>query len=241
MPKALRVLSAGAAQGLIESLSELIHEEIDATVQVTYGPVGVTRDAVYSGTPCDVVILSRAITAQLVESGHLVRETEAALGEVHTALCTREGTATAKISTPDELAEGLLTADEVCIADPDRATAGIHFTRVLHQLAIYEQVRDRLSVHPNGSAVARAVASSTAPHVLGCAQITEIIATAGADLVGPLPGELELATTYTATVGTGAQHPDLARSFIALLTGPAAAAARRDAGFDAERGGTRTS
>jgi len=231
LPRALRVLSAGAAQGLIENLGERIHDEIDAAVQVTYGPVGVTRDKVCSGTPCDVVVLSQAITAQLVESGHLVGETAAALGNVHTALCTREGTAPENISTSVELAESLLAADEICIADPDRATAGIHLTRVLKELAVYEQVRDRLRIHPNGSAVARAVASSTAPRVLGCAQITEIAATAGVDLVGPLPGELDLATTYTATVATRAEHPDLARSFIGLITGPEATAARRGAGF----------
>ena len=231
MPPTLRVLSAGAAQGLVERLSARFTDETAAALRVAYGPVGVTRDALLRGSPCDVVIISESIAAQLAQSGHLKGETETALGQVHTGIATRTDTSVLDISTPEKLTDSLLAADEIYVADPDRATAGIHLTRVLRQLAIYERVRDRLSVHPNGSAVARAVASSTAPHVLGCAQITEIIATAGANLVGPLPGTLDLATTYTAAVATGADHPDLARSFIAVVTGPDAATARRDAGF----------
>ena len=230
-PPAVRVLSAGAAQALIEGLGALFCDQTGATLQLAYGPVGVTREAVLRGSPCDVVILSEAIAAQLVRSGHLLDETPAPLGKVHTAICMREGAMAPKIPTPIELAESLLAADEICIADPDRATAGIHLTRVLQELAIYDQVRDRVSVHPSGAAVARAVASSTAGHVLGCAQVTEILATAGADLVGPLPDDLDLATTYTAATATRVEQPDLARSFIGLLTGPDAAAARRDAGF----------
>ena len=231
MPPTLRVLSAGAAQGLIESLSTRFRDETGAALQVAYGPVGVTRDAVLNGSPSDAVILSEAITAQLVGSGHLAGETKTALGRVHTAICTREGMPAPKISTPAELTESLLAADQICIADPDRATAGIHFTRVLKQLAIHDQVRDRMSAHPNGAAVARAVASSTAVHVLGCAQVTEILATAGVNLVGRLPGALDLATTYTAAVATRAERPDLARSFIELITGRDVAVARHHAGF----------
>ena len=231
MPTTLRVLSAGAAQGLIEKLGPGFTDETGVALDVAFGPVGVTRDALMSGAPCDVVIISESFAAQLALSGHLDSETRTALGQVNTAICTREGTTVPRISTPVELAECLLAADEICIADPVRATAGIHLMRVLHQLGIDERVRDRLSVHPNGSTVARAVARSTVTHVLGCAQMTEILATTGVSLVGRLPGALALATTYTASVAMRADHPSLARSFIGLITGPEANLARLDAGF----------
>ena len=231
MPTTLRVLSAGAAQGLIEKLGPGFTDETGIALDVTFGPVGVTRDALVGGSPCDVVIISETFAAQLARSGHLAGKTEVALGKVHTGLCTRVGTTAPKISTPDDVAESLLAADEICIADPERATAGIHISRVLHQLGIEERVRDRLSVHPNGAAVVRAVAGSGAPRVLGCAQVTEIIANARVHLVGPLPDALDLATTYTASMSAHAEHPDLALAFITLLTGPDASSARRDAGF----------
>jgi molybdate transport system substrate-binding protein len=232
VPTTLRVLSAGAAQGLIEKLGPGFTDETGVALDVTFGPVGVTRDALVGGSLCDVVIISDSFAAQLARSGHLAGKPEVALGKVHTGLCTRVGTTAPKISTPDEVAESLLAADEICIADPERATAGIHISRVLHQLGIEERVRDRLSVHPNGAAVVRAVAGSVAaPRVLGCAQVTEIIANARVDLVGPLPDALDLATTYTASMSAHAEHPDLALAFITLLTGPDASSARRDAGF----------
>jgi molybdate transport system substrate-binding protein len=51
-------------------------------------------------------------------------------------------------------------------------------------------------------------------------------------LVGALPAEFELATVYTAAVCSRARDPDIARRFVALITGSSSQAVRARAGFD---------
>ena len=53
-------------------------------------------------------------------------------------------------------------------------------------------------------------------------QISEILPYAGAELVGPLPAEIQLSSVYSAAVGTGAKEVDAAKAFIKFLTAPTA-------------------
>ena len=54
----------------------------------------------------------------------------------------------------------------------------------------------------------------------------------GVELIADLPKEFELATVYTAAIGTLAQSPENASQFIALLAGPEASAQRAAGGFE---------
>ena len=67
---------------------------------------------------------------------------------------------------------------------------------------------------------------------IGCTQVTEILATPGVSLVGPLPREFELATIYTAAVATHARRPREARHLAAMLAGEAARHVRTRIGFE---------
>jgi molybdate transport system substrate-binding protein len=75
------------------------------------------------------------------------------------------------------------------------------------------------------------MAASGEAGAIGCTQVTEILFTAGVQLVGLLPKEFELATVYTAAVTAQSQHEKAARDFIALLAGAEAAPVRADCGF----------
>ena len=55
---------------------------------------------------------------------------------------------------------------------------------------------------------------------------------AGAELVGPLPEELQTVTVYNAGVPVTAKEAAAARAFAAFLTTPAAAAVYRTKGLD---------
>ena len=116
--------------------------------------------------------------------------------------------------------------------DPQRATAGIHFARVLETLGIAAEVAGRLSTHPNGATAMRELAKANDVHPIGVTQITEILNTPGVTLVGPLPREFELATVYTAAVCTRAAAPDVALRLVALLAAERTRSARETAGFE---------
>ena len=58
---------------------------------------------------------------------------------------------------------------------------------------------------------------------IGIAQTSEIVPVAGAQLLGPLPGELGLVTVFSAGIGAGTKAQEAATSLIRFLTGPVAA------------------
>jgi molybdate transport system substrate-binding protein len=77
-----------------------------------------------------------------------------------------------------------------------------------------------------------ALAQSPERGCLGCAQVTEINATPGVKLVGPLPGEFDLATVYAVGVCAQTRQPALARRFAHMVYGPESLGLRVAAGFE---------
>jgi molybdate transport system substrate-binding protein len=75
------------------------------------------------------------------------------------------------------------------------------------------------------------LARSTDANAIGCTQVTEILYSEGVSLAGVLPKGFELSTLYAAAVSRDASDPDLARRFIALLTGVATVTLREHGGF----------
>ena len=59
--KKLRILSGGAAQGLVEALRPAFEAESGCTIDGTFGAVGAMRARLLGGEPADLVILTRAL------------------------------------------------------------------------------------------------------------------------------------------------------------------------------------
>jgi molybdate transport system substrate-binding protein len=190
------------------------------------------KEKLLAGAPADVLILSRALIDELADAGQVVAGTRADLGQVRTGVAVRAGDPTPDVSTPEALCAALRAAGAIFFPDPERATAGIHFARVLEGLGIAAEVAGRLSTHPNGATAMRALAQASSERPIGVTQITEILNTPGVALIGPLPREFELATVYTAAVCTRAAAPDAARRLVALLSADGTRPVRTAAGFE---------
>jgi len=231
-PTELYVLSAGAAQGLVVAMAARFLADTGVALRTTFGAVGVIREKLLEGERCDVLILTEAMIEELAASNHVVADTGAALGRVRTGIGVRSGDSLPVIADRITLKRSLREATDIFLPDPQRATAGIHFVRVLEHLGIYTEVTPRLRPHANGAAAMLALAQSDAQLPIGCTQITEIKHAKGVALVGPLPQEFELATVYSVAVGADAREPDAAQRFARLLSGSDADNVRAEAGFE---------
>ena len=227
----LHILSGGAAQGLLAAISREIEAATGCTIAATFGAVGAIRDKLAAGAPADLVILTRSVIDELTQTGHVIAGSSVDIGVVHTGIPVRAGAPLPGIGTAVALRDALRSADAVLFPDPQLATAGIHFTKVLRQLGLTDELAGRIRTYPNGAAAMHALAAGRERRAIGCTQITEIVATPGVTLAGRLPHEFELATLYTAAVGAHAASPDQARLLAALLAGPATAEARRRSGM----------
>ena len=88
---ALHILSGGAAQGLVTQLRERFKAEQHCDIAGTFGAVGMMKDKLLAGTPCDVLILTDALIAQLTASGQVVAGSEKDLGIVKTGVAVKSG------------------------------------------------------------------------------------------------------------------------------------------------------
>jgi molybdate transport system substrate-binding protein len=225
----VRLLSGGAAQRLVQALAPRFKAETGSDIDGTFGAVGAMRGKLNVGVPADLVILTAALVSQLEQEGALVRGSALAIGVVPTGIAVRTGDRQPAVGDVAAVREAMLAADGIYVPDMQQSTAGIHFAKVLDRLGIRAQVEARLRVFPNGNTAMAALAKASG-HPIGCTQVTEILGTDGVALVGPLPAEIGLATTYTAGISTHATAPDLARRLIEML---AAAPERARFGFAA--------
>ncbi len=232
MSKRLQLLCAGAVKGLVEALRERFLAAGGATIEGRFGAVGAMREALLGGVPCDVMIVTAAMLAELRDQGAVAARPLAPIGEVRTGVAARLGEAVPRIDSADALKAALLAAPAIYLPDTVQSTAGKHVAAVLARLDIAAETAARLSVHPNGATAMRALAESGAHGALGCTQVTEILYTPGLALAGPLPEPFGLATVYAAGVAGVATEPALAAAFIELLTGESAAAERHAGGFE---------
>jgi molybdate transport system substrate-binding protein len=228
----LTLLSGGAAHGVVRALADRYRAETGFEIDGTFSAVGAMRDKLLAGERADVAILTRKLIDELVASGHIAPAPRGDLGVVRTGVAVRSGDPLPDISDADTLRAGLLASQGIYFPDPRLATAGIHFAGVLAKLGIADDVASRLHTFPNGATAMRALAQAAEPRPIGCTQITEIRSTSGVALVGPLPVEFELATTYSIGLCVNASATVAARQFIDMLTCHASRAARAQAGFE---------
>jgi molybdate transport system substrate-binding protein len=232
----LNVLSGGAAQGLVASLSPPFKGLTGFDIAGEFGAVGAMADKLRHGTVADIVILTAAIVGKLAEEKRVLPASISNVGLVETAIAVRAGDRLVAAGDTATLRAAFLDSDAIFVPDTKASTAGIHVAKVLGQLGIADAVAPRLKIFPNGATAMRHLAESDAKRPVGCTQSTEIISTRGVSLSGSLPPGYDLTTMYTAAVATQAMAAREAQLLIDLMTAADQGELRERAGFlDARR------
>jgi molybdate transport system substrate-binding protein len=228
----LNILSAGAAQAVVQGVIAEFERDTGHAVHAEFGAVGTMKARLLSGRPVDVIVLTAPLIEELIASGHLVKDSRADLGRVSTGVAVRAGTPLPNVSDRAALRGNLLAATAVAFPDPAVATAGKIVIRMLEQLGIAAELAARTRYFPNGNAAMNWLAASSGLNELGITQITEIVPIRGVALVGALPEEFQARATYSVGLATRAPSAGPARDFIARLTSPMRRPALAAAGFE---------
>ncbi|WP_424629047.1 molybdate ABC transporter substrate-binding protein [Bradyrhizobium sp. SYSU BS000235] len=227
----LKILSGGAAQGLVDSLAAKFRDITGYVIEGEFGAVGTMAEKLRAGRPADVLILTTAVLDALARDGFIVSGAATDVGLVEAAIAVRASDPAVAVDTADALRDSLRACDAFFVPDTKASTAGQHIAKVLSQLGIAGDMKDRLREFPNGATAMRHLASSDAARPIGCTQTTEILNTPGLTLIGPLPPGCELATMYAATPTGQTTHATAATTLIKLLTASEQHGARQRAGF----------
>jgi molybdate transport system substrate-binding protein len=227
----LVILSAAAMKGALENLPEQYLATTGDRVRIIYGTAGQVRDRAMSGQAFDLVIVPPEPLARLTER-HLVRKgAQVDVARARLGVAVRSGAALPAIADDAAFTKVLLDAPSIGMADPATgATSGIYLARLIDHLGIGGTVGPKVKYYPEGQAAMEAMARGEVS--LGLGQTSEIKPVRGVTLVGPIPEDLQLVTTYAAGIGTKSEHPDAAQKLVSYLTGPAVQMSLKANGFD---------
>jgi molybdate transport system substrate-binding protein len=212
----LRILSGGAAEGLVKSVAT---DAAKAPMEIAgaFGAVGEMARRLRDGEVADFLVLTRELIVELAEAGLAVADSARDIGEVATSLAVRDGDTAPDVATQDALRAAFVSAPAIYCPNTETATAGRHVAAMLKKFGIWEETQGRLQVFPNGTKAMAALAGCGVAGAIGCTQATEILSTAGITLIGDLPEGVSLSTMYTAAMVPGSSRAAEAEDFIARL------------------------
>ncbi len=226
----VKVMSAGAVQSMVTSLGMEFERETGHKLDLNFDTAGALRDRLTRGEPADLVILPQAVVAALEKAAIFVVGSRTDLGRTVTGVAIKEGAFKPDISTPDTFKQALLNARSIAYTDPQAGgSSGLYFAGLLERLGIADAVKKKAVLGARGHDVARSIAQGRAE--IGMTFISELIPQPGIVVVGPLPGELYNANTYTAVISLGAAQRE-AQAFLRKLTDRATRALWAAAGLD---------
>jgi molybdate transport system substrate-binding protein len=227
----LVVLSAAAMKGAFEKVPAQFFAATGDHVRFIFGTAGQVHDRAVAGEPFDLVIVPPTPLSDLIKR-HLVAEgsgTDVALVRLGAAVKT--GTPAPQIEDEHAFKQTLLDAASIGMANPATgATSGIYLAKLMDRLGIGDKVNAKVKYYSEGQTAMEAMARGEVS--LGLGQISEITPVHGVTLVGPIPDNLQLKTTYAAGIASHTATPDAAKKLLSYLIGPAVQKSLAANGFD---------
>ena len=216
---AIKIMSAGAVQSMLTLIGAEFEEQTGHRLSLSFNTVGALRERLAAGETADLIVLSQSAIAALDQAGQVLPDSVTDLGRTITGVVVKDGAPVPDISTPQALKAALVKARAVAYSDPAAGgSSGTYFAGVLEQLGIAEAVNKNAVLGKRGYEVAQDVADGRAD--IGTTFISEALTVAGIKVIGPLPGELYNANTYTAAIPASGAAPEAARALLRALTDP---------------------
>ena len=210
MSATIKLLSGGAMRSLLTEAVPLF-EAVNATkVDVRFALTSVLQKEIEAGAAFDIVLLPRPELDALVRAGRIAAGTPTDIARSAVGLAVRAGAPRPDIGTVEALTRTLKQARSIAYSD---GPSGAYIGGLLQRLGIAAETtpKTKLTSRP----VAELVAEGEAE--VGMQQIVAILPVKGADLVGPLPGELQNIIVYAAGLSAAAQQSGAAPALLRFM------------------------
>jgi len=223
----ISVISTQATQEAYQELVAQFEKASGHKVTTFFSGTLNVQKKLAGGEPYDMIIMAGPAIDEQIQLGKAVAGSRVDLAQSGTGLAVRKGAAKPDISSVDALKKTLLTAKSIGYST---GPSGVYMLSVFEKLGIADQVKGKLRQTPSGVFVGTLIANGDAE--VGFQQIAELVHFAGIDYVGPLPGDLQRMTMFSAGIHSGAKQADAARALVKFLTAPAAAPVIRKHGLE---------
>jgi molybdate transport system substrate-binding protein len=221
----LKILSGGAMRPLLAEAVPQFERAHGIKADVRLALTSVLAKEIEQGAVFDLALLPRGELDALAAMAAIAPGTQTDIARSAVGLAVRQGAAKPDISSVEALQRALVAARSIAYSD---GPSGAYVAGLLQRLGIAEAMQPKIKL--TSGPVAELVANGEAE--LGMQQIVAILPVKGADLVGPLPSELQNVIVYAAGIAAAAQNPDGAAAFIGFMTMPQAVRIIRAKGLE---------
>ncbi len=229
----LRITTTGAPRKAVDYIMERFGKEAGHTATFTQDTAGGVRRRIEGGEAADVIVATPDVLTALEKAGKVVPGSRVDFATTGIGIGIKEGWAMPPISTVDYIRKLVYDAPSIALPDPKAGgTSAVYIEGMFRRLGLSDVVNAKAKLKAGGYA-ADLVASGEA--IIVFHQISEIRPVKGVTLVGPLPAEIQLITTYSAALSAGAANPEAAKAFLAAVAGPLGKAAAQAQGMDPAR------
>jgi molybdate transport system substrate-binding protein len=221
----VKILSGGAMRSVMTEIVPLFERASGAKVEIEFRLTSVLKKEIEDGAVFDIALLPRPELDALARAGKIAEGATADVTRSAVGLAIRAGAPKPDIGTVAAFKRALLDARSIAYSD---GPSGAYIAGLLEQLGIADEMKPKTKL--TSQPVAELVAAGDAE--IGLQQIVAILPVKGAELVGPLPSELQNIIIYAAGLAPGAADSAPPRAFIAFMATPEAAGIIRAKGME---------
>jgi molybdate transport system substrate-binding protein len=228
MDKELRLISSMATRALLAELAAEYPRQGGERVSVeAVGGVDAAK-RVRAGEAFDGVVLAAKAIDELIAAGRIVAGSRVDIVRCGVAVAVRAGAPRPDIGSEAALRRAVLAAPTLAYST---GPSGVHLQQVFERWGIAAEIAPRIVQAPPGIPVGTLVADGRV--ALGFQQLSELMHLPGIDVIGALPPEVQIVTTFAGGVAAAGTRPERVRALLLWMAGPAAAAARARHGMEA--------
>jgi molybdate transport system substrate-binding protein len=224
----IHILCSNGFHAAMEKLLPQAERASGRAVKVEFGASANFKRSIENGDAFDLAIVTPQIAADLVKEGKIAPGTTVDLASTGTGLAVRAGRPKPDVSTAAAIKKTLLDAKSISYVKVGAGTPAI--VDMLNRLGISEDVQRKAVFQPGAE---RSMAGLAAGETdVAFALISEILASPGVQLAGPLPPEFQRKVIMSAGISASTKNRAAMNAIVQSLTSASAAPTIKAVGMD---------
>lgn len=213
----LTVYSTVAAKGALELITPEFERASGHTLQLKFGTAAELKAQIEKGAAFDVALLTSAAIDDLIKQLRIAPGSKLVVFKSGVGIAAKKGAVAPAVTSSEELKAAVLGAKAVALST--QGASGAIVRRAFETLGITEAMAPKIVL----------VSDMTAPEAvvrgraeLAFTQISEILDTPDAQLLGPLPADLQSLSAFAVGTSADLKATGAVSAFLKALTSPSA-------------------